>query len=175
MPEEVIYIVSSSGPEDYNPEYVIGPAVPDWGTYCKSLSADAEKRAIYLASTGNTNRQGFVNKWNYSIENNDLSDALVDVLLTKGYRKIRFPSYDIGWRDEEEVFDYPTVVLFNLQHEIEEQEDFIKERLKDGTPPCELDYYKKKAEEAAEQIRKLGGTPKINTELMAKLDKLIGE
>lgn len=171
MPEEVIYIVSSSGPEDYSPEHVIGPAVTDWKAYCKSLSVAAEARAVDLAAIGNTNRYGRKNEYNRTIYHNDIANALVDVLLTKGYRKIDFPAYDIGWLDEEEAEAYPAVVLHNCQHEIEDQEEFIKERLAEGAKPEDMNYYKEKAEEAAEQIRKLGGTPKIDKELMDKISK----
>jgi hypothetical protein len=171
MPEEAIYIVSYSDPETYSPEYVIGPVVQDWEAYCKSLMAETEKRAIELASVGNMDHGGHMNTWNSPIYHNDLADALVDVLLTKGYRKIQFPSYDIGWQDEDEVDDYPAVVLHNHQHEIESQEGFIRDRLADGAKPEDMTYYKEKAEESAEQIRKLGGVPKIDKELLDKIPK----
>ena len=174
MSEEAIYIISNSGPDSYDPRYVIGPKVPDWEAYCKSLAEETAAEAIKANSKGNQSRYDYVNDHDRTIDDSDLTSSLLTILLTKGYREINFPKYDFGWRGEEdEDYPYPSVRLFNLQCEIHHNEEWAETWMKDHPEDkSHLGYLKEEILEKAERIRKLGGTPIVNTELMAKLDRL---
>ena len=175
MQDTSMYIVSNSGPEHYDPTYLLGPTVPDWKAYCESLAAETSAKAIEFATKGYKNEHGNENTFNCTVCEYDLSAALVAVLLTKGYCKIKFPEYDFGWHDEvDEGYLYPEVTLFNLQGRLDEMEERIAAELRDSVSTKDgLSYWKELHDGIREDIAKLGGTPKINTDLMSSLNKFL--
>jgi hypothetical protein len=175
MSEEAIYIVSNSNPEGVDCRYVIGPAVPDWKAYCQSLAGDMAARAIEVATKGNKDAYGHLNTYNASIWEGDMADSLVFVLLQKGYRKINFPAYDFNGEAEDDP-NYKLVGIHNLQVDISDYE----ERIRDALSKTDVDkerckWQRSKIVNASEKIKNLGGTPKVDTALTEKLNKLIGE
>ena len=82
-----LYRVSYSWYEEYNPTIVSGPKVDDWETYCKRLVPEACIRAAKNAVSG-----GGHEHW---VGMNDIKDAVVEILIDKGYTVLKPVEFDI--------------------------------------------------------------------------------
>jgi hypothetical protein len=101
-----IYIVHNTDPDGYDPAYLIGPTVPKWEEYCKSLAPEVVALAIKNCKKGHKRMAqwdidcNFVIKEDEPVWNIELSYALYRVLLSKGYRKVTFESFGYNWHAE---------------------------------------------------------------------------
>ena len=92
------YIVSSSGPESYDPTILSGPEVPDWKAYCASIAPQVMAMTVKRCSKGSKNTYGNVNSFRQTVREDDYKEALVQYLTTKaGYKIIKLPEVVVGW------------------------------------------------------------------------------
>ena len=112
-PGESIYIVAHSDPESYCPAYVVGPTVPDWKAFCVSLMPEAVKLAVARAKKGQCRLVDWTSDNDWILDEDDnvyyenIAFALYRVILSKGYREIKFPGFEFRWRWEREVEPEP--------------------------------------------------------------------
>lgn len=113
------YVVSYSDYDSYGPVTVIGPAVEDWQSYCKSLLPEAIERAL----TG-CREQG------RKCGNCEIFQSLLDVLDARGYKPSHHPEFCLPGRgiiqEPEDAEEYATpemlVGVIALNDELERAE-----------------------------------------------------
>ena len=154
-----LYVVSYSDPECYSPTYMEGPEVENWEEYCKSLMDEIVAKAIQLCSKGKIDIYKHKNNWNNIIRENDLCDATIKVLESKGYKKIKLPNMDFNWQDDWR--ENTRIVAHNMKAEIEHDKEYMKEikqekKKKDPGYPGDdhLKYFKDKINQAREELAK---------------------
>ena len=149
-----LYIVSHSGPESYAPTFMEGPEVENWEEYCNSLMPEIVKKAIEFGTKGNKNFYGNKNEWTDKIDEMEMGEAAVKVLETKGYKTIRLPSIDFGWRGS--WMDNPQIAVHNLEAEIDYFQHSIEGLEEENDPENQnsIDYMKEKIIEHTEELQK---------------------
>jgi len=152
-----LYVVSHSDPECYAPTYLEGPEVENWEKYCEGLINEAIEQAIYFATKGNMNIYNDENEWDSTIYQENLSEALIKVLESKGYVQTSLPNVNFNWQGDWR--DDKKIIIHNMRADIQRYESFLEEAKQEKTDGDEdfvgddqLEYYEKKIPELQKDL-----------------------